>query len=176
MSDTKSLPADDTMQLQSGDDLANQALAASQTPQAAASIDDEAQQSDQYAETLSALEGLIERNATQLEEIKQEMKERREMLSNYFENDTELSAAEEEAKTYSQQIKERKQKLHGEPQAIELQTRLKELSERSKEIEDTLSNHLLKHYQMTNSTSFDTSDGDQWEYTLKAKVKARPKH
>jgi DNA repair exonuclease SbcCD ATPase subunit len=176
MSDTKSLPADDTMKLQSGDDLATQALADSQQKQIGASADDEAEQSDQYAETLSALEGLIERNANQLEEIRQEIKERREMLKNYFENDAELSTAEEEAKAYSQQIKERKQKLHGEPQAVELQTRMKELSERSKEIEDTLSNHLLKHFQMTNSTSFDTSDGDQWEYTLKAKVKARPKH
>ena len=173
MTDLKQLPADDTKQLQSGDDLAQKALAAQSAP---AASDTEAAESDQFAETLTALEALIERNATQLEEIKQELKERREMLGSYFENDSTLSEVEDQAKAFAQQVKERKTQLQHEPQVVDLKTRIKELQERTKEIEDTLSNHLVKHYQMTNSTSFDTSDGDQWEYVLKGKVKARPKH
>jgi chromosome segregation ATPase len=160
----------------SDNDLAQKALASSQTPQVAATSDTEAAESDQYAETLTSLEALIERSATKLEEIKQELKERREMLNSYFENDVPLTEIEDQAKAFTQQVKERKTQLQHEPQVVDLKTRIAELLERNKELEDTLSNHLVKHYQMTNSTSFDTSDGDQWEYVLKAKVKTRPKH
>jgi chromosome segregation ATPase len=156
-------------------DLAQNALAAAQTTSTTTG-DTEAADSDQYAETLTSLEALIERNANQLEENKQELKERREMLGSYFENDQTLTEIEDQAKAFAQQVKERKTQMQHEPQVVDLKTRIKELQERTKEIEETLSNHLLKHFQMTNSTSFDTSDGDQWEYELRAKVKSRPKH
>jgi len=147
---------------QNSQDLANQAL-------------DESLQSDQFAETLQSLEQVIERNANQLSEMKDELKKRRQMLKNYFENDTQLAEAEEQAVEFKNQVKERKASLQLEPQVVELQVKIKELREREKEIQETLSNHLVNHYRMTNSTSFDTSDGDQWEYRIQAKIKAKPK-
>lgn len=147
---------------QNSQDLAAQAL-------------DESQQSDQFAETLQSLEKVIERNANQLNEMKDELKKRRQMLKNYFENNTQLAEAEEQAIEFKNQVKERKVGLQLEPQVVDLQVKIKELREREKEIQETLSNHLVNHYRMTNSTSFDTSDGDQWEYRIQAKIKAKPK-
>lgn len=135
----------------------------------------EAEQSDQFAETLTSLERVIEHNANQLEQIKQELKERREMINNYFENDVQLQEVEDQLQLVQQSAKERKAKLQEEPQLVDLKIKVKELNEQKKEIEETLSNHLLNHFQMTNSTSFDTSEGDQWEYQVGAKVKARPR-
>ena len=149
-------------QSQNSQDLATQAL-------------DESQRSDQFAETLQSLEKVIERNANQLNELKEELKKRRQMLKNYFENDVQLAEAEEQAIDYKNQVKERKLGLQLEPQVVDLQVKIKELRERQKEIQETLSNHLVNHYRMTNSTSFDTSDGDQWEYQVQAKIKAKPK-
>ena len=149
-------------QPQSSQDLADQAL-------------DESQRSDQFAETLQSLEQIIERNANQLNELKEELKKRRQMLKNYFENDAQLAEAEEQAIEFKNQVKERKAGLQLEPQVVELQVKIKELRERQKEIQETLSNHLVNHHRMTNSTSFDTSDGDQWEYQIQAKIKAKPK-
>lgn len=149
-------------QSQNSQDLATQAL-------------DESQRSDQFAETLQSLEKVIERNANQLNELKEELKKRRQMLKNYFENDVQLAEAEEQAIDYKNQVKERKLGLQLEPQVVDLQVKIKELRERQKEIQETLSNHLVNHYRMTNSTSFDTSDGDQWEYQIQAKIKAKPK-
>jgi len=149
-------------QPQNSQDLADQAL-------------DESQRSDQFAETLQSLEHVIERNANQLNEMKEELKKRRQMLKNYFENDTQLAEAEEQAVEFKNQVKERKAGLQLEPQVVDLQVKIKELRERQKETQETLSNHLVNHHRMTNSTSFDTSDGDQWEYQVQAKIKAKPK-
>ena len=149
-------------QSQNSQDLAAQAL-------------DESQRSDQFAETLQSLEKIIERNANQLNELKEELKKRRQMLKNYFENDVQLAEAEEQAIDYKNQVKERKIGLQLEPQVVDLQVKIKELRERQREIQETLSNHLVNHHRMTNSTSFDTSDGDQWEYQIQAKIKAKPR-
>ena len=149
-------------QSQNSQDLATQAL-------------DESQRSDEFAETLQSLEKVIERNANQLNELGEELKKRRQMLKNYFENDAQLAEAEEQAVDYKNQVKERKIGLQLEPQVVDLQVKIKELRERQKEIQETLSNHFVNHYRMTNSTSFDTSDGDQWEYQVQAKIKAKPK-
>ena len=149
-------------QSQNSQDLATQAL-------------DESQRSDEFAETLQSLEKVIERNANQLNELGEELKKRRQMLKNYFENDAQLAEAEEQAVDYKNQVKERKIGLQLEPQVVDLQVKIKELRERQKEIQETLSNHLVNHHRMTNSTSFDTSDGDQWEYQIQAKIKAKPK-
>lgn len=166
----------DTKQLSSGDDLAKQALAEAQTKQLPPTTGaSEAEQSDQFAETLSALEAVIERNAKQLEELSGELKERRQMIKDYFDNDTQLQELNDQAQQAMVQVKELKAKVTNQPQVIDLRLKIQELNDRKKELEETLSNHLVNHYQMTNSTSFDTSDGDQWEYTIKAKVKSRLK-
>lgn len=147
---------------QTSQDLATEAL-------------DESQKSDQFADTLQSLEKVIERNANNLAELNEELKHDRQMLKNYFENDTQLAAAEEQAVEFKNQVKERKAGLQLEPQVVELQIKIKELREKQREIKESLSNHLINHYRMTNSTSFDTSDGDQWEYKVKANIKAKPK-
>jgi len=159
-------------QLKSGDDLVADALAQTSAP----TIDgeeDEVAQSDKVAQALTALQNVIERNANELNQINDELKHKRESLKNVFENDQELSVAEEQAKTFSNQVKERRAKLQADPQSTSLKVDIGELSERKKEIEETLSNHLVNYYQLTHSTSFDTSDGDQWEFKIQARVKPR---
>lgn len=185
MSDTtKQLPADDTPaidagqepeQLESGEDLAAKALQAANLRTGAMSDDDEVAASDEIAETLNYLQSIIERNAEELTRLKNQLKEKRESLSSVFENDTQLAEAEEQAKQISTQVKERKAQINNSSQASQLKTQIAELREQQKEIEETLSGHLLNYYTLTNSTSFDTSDGDQWEFNIKAKVKSRKK-
>lgn len=158
----------------SGDDLAAQALGQDITNADDSSVgDDEAAQSDQVALALSSLQNVIERNATELQRLAEELKQKREMMKNVFENDVDLATAEEQVNLIATQVKERKAKLQADPQVTTLKVQIGELNEQKKEIEETLSNHLVNYYQMTNSTSFDTSDGDQWEFKISAKVKAR---
>jgi len=136
-------------------------------------VSDETAQSDKLADTLNHLQNLLERYATELENINNQIKEKRESLKGVFENDSELGAAEEEAKMYAQQAKTRKAALQSSPVAVGLKNQLAELSSQKKEVEETISNHLLNYYGITHSKSFDTSDGDQWEFDIRAKVKTR---
>lgn len=161
--------------IESGEDLAQQALAAGQTQQliAGSDPDDEVAASDQIAESLNYLQSIIERNAEELNKLKEELKQKRESLKNVFDNDPQLAEATEQASAVKQQVQERKTQLINSPQVTQIKGHIKELNEQKKEIEETLSNHLVNYYGLTNSTSFDTSDGDQWEFKIKAKVNAR---
>lgn len=160
--------------VESGEDLAMAALSQSSTAGVAGS-NDETEQSDKLAETLNSLQNLLERYGIELENITTQIKEKRESLKGVFENDSELGAAEEEAKMYTQQAKTRKAALQSSPVAVGLKNQLAELSSQKKEVEETISNHLLNYYGITRSKSFDTSDGDQWEFDIRAKVKTRKK-
>lgn len=162
--------SDDTTKTAS--DLAQDALADAENDQPSVT-GNELEDSDKLADTLSALQGVIERNALQLEKLKEDMKQKRESLKSVYENDTQLAEAEEQAKTVSQQVKERRGSLKSSPQVTSLATQIAELREQMKEIEETLNNHLLNYFSLTNSTSFDTSEGDQWDFNVRAKLKAK---
>lgn len=155
------------------DELAAQALGQSDDTSSTKSTTDEVAESNQVAETLGALQNVIERNATELQRVAEELKQKRESLKNVFENDQELAQAEEKVNIISTEVKERKAKLQGDPQVTTLKVQIGELNEQKKEVEETLSNHLVNYYQLTHSMSFDTSDGDQWEFKVSAKVKPR---
>jgi len=133
----------------------------------------EVNESDKLAETLESLQRIIERNADELEEVGKKLREFRESLRNYFENDTDLSEAESQATQFVEQLKTRKAQLRNHPQVVTLHNKIGEANEKKKEIQEALSNHLLNYYTLTNSTSFDTSDGDQREFTIKASVRSR---
>lgn len=162
---------DDTKQISSSDDLAIDAL--SQASQEAESGDDEVAKSNELAETLSSLQNLIEKHARELTRIEGELKEKRQSLKNVFDNDIQLTEAKEEAEKFAQTMKERKVQLQNDPQSTSLKIDIAELGQQKKELEETLSNHLVNYHALTNSMSFDTSDGDQWDFSIKARIKAK---
>ena len=137
------------------------------------SAEDETKKSNDFAKTLQALEKVIEAKANKLMLMKEEAREKREMINNVFENDVGLQEAEEKKAEVQTQLKERKSSLNESLQVRQLREDLKEMTDEQKDLEESLSNHLINYHQLTNSTSFDTSDGDQWEFDIKAKVKAK---
>lgn len=134
---------------------------------------DEVAASDKIAETLNALQGVIERNAHELQNVEKTLREKREMLKNMLDNNTEISEAEAKAKALNDELKEKKAKVAADPTSVALKLEIAEISQNKKEIEEALSEHLVNYHQLTGSTSFDTSDGDQWEFNIKARVKAK---
>lgn len=137
--------------------------------------DDEVSKSNELAETLASLQNLIERYANELRRVGDELKQKRESLKNVFDNDTQLGEAEAKVQAISEEVKTRRSQLQTDPQVTSLKVQIGELNEQKKEIEETLSNHLVNYHGITNSTSFDTSDGDQWDFNIKARIKARKK-
>lgn len=173
VADDPLLPAADEAQLESGEDLAAKALASRTGGASTGVAEDEASASDELADTLGHLQNVIERNANQLNRIKEALKAKRESLTSVFENDAKLNEATEEAAKISTAVKERRGQLQNDPQVSQLKMQIGELNEEKKELEETISNHLVNYYALTNSKSFDTSDGDQWDFDIRAKVKNR---
>jgi ABC-type transporter Mla subunit MlaD len=134
---------------------------------------DEVERSEKVAETLNALQGVIERNARELIELNKNLKEKREMLKNALENNTEINEALAKAKQVTDEIKEKKAKAGNDPAVVNLKLQVAEMAQNKKEVEETLSSHLVNYHQLTGSTSFDTTDGDQWEFSISARVKSR---
>lgn len=137
------------------------------------SDEEEIKRSDELADTLISLQNLIEGHALELTKIDAELREKREAMKNVFENDATLSDKKEEIEQYNQQYKERKSQLQNNPQVISLKVDVADLNEQKKDLEETLSSHLINYHSLTNSTSFDTSEGDQWEFVIKAKIKKK---
>ena len=158
--------------LKSGEDLALEALAGS----AQTGGEDEVEVSDKVAETLTTLQNLVERHAIELEDIKNKLRDSRTSLRDVYENDPALSEAQAEMETHNLKVRERKAQLQTNPEAMSLKAKIGELNEQKKELEETLSHHLVNYHTLTNSNSFDTSDGDQWEFSITAKIKPRKKH
>lgn len=168
--------------LPSGDDLAIEALSDSSLDEEGKSTtknkksgfdNEELEASNQLAETINSLQTLIERHANQLTKINHDLKEKRESLKNVFDNDEKLGEAKAQLDVFSEQLKERKSTMQSNAQVVNLKVSIGELNQEKRELEETLSNHLVNYHSLTNSTSFDTSDGDQWEFKIKAKIKAR---
>lgn len=159
--------------LKSADDLAIDALSQSSAQTKSSKSQSEAEQSDEFAQTLHALEEVIESKANKLMRLKQEAREKQEMINNVFENDSELAEAEEQKQEVQTQLKQRKASINETLQVRQLKDDLHEIKQDQKDLEASLSNHLINYHQLTNSTSFDTSDGDQWEFDIKAKVKSK---
>ena len=165
------------------DDLVKQALAvgddqavdqaATKVKEGMMSEEEEVARSNELAETLSSLQGLIERHALELTRISNELKEKRQSIKNVFDNDVQLTETKAEVDLHNQQFKERKSQLQNDPQIIGLKVDVNELNQQKKELEETLSNHLVNYHALTNSTSFDTSQGDQWEFSIRLKIKGK---
>jgi vacuolar-type H+-ATPase subunit I/STV1 len=170
---------DDQPKLKTADDLAIDALSQSSTKAVAgsqttaASSLDETQQSEEFAQTLRSLGSVIESKANKLMILKQRAKEKREMISNVFSSDEQLQEVSEARQEVTQTFEQRKGVLNETTQVRQLREEVREIQEETKDIEESLSNHLINYHQLTNSTSFDTSDGDQWEFNITARVKTK---
>lgn len=173
LSDDALAAGEETPKLKDADDLAIEALSQNSKADKKSSSQTETEQSDEFAQTLHALESVIESKANKLMKMKKDSREKRKMISSVFENDNELQDVEVQKEEVQTQLKQRKNDLEETVQVRQLRDDLREIKQEQKDLEESLSNHLINYHQLTNSTSFDTSDGDQWEFDIKAKVKSK---
>ena len=76
----------------------------------------------------------------------------------------------ETAKEAAEAFKKRKQELKDSVEAKEATAKAKEVREEIKDIEESLTNHLLNYYQITGTKSFPTPDGEEREFRLNARI------
>ena len=124
-------------------------------------------------ESVIAVEGLVQRLSEQMDELVNKQKEVGAMLKNIFDNDEELEKAQALAKEAGKTFKERSARLHDTQEVKDLKMKLSEIKDDMKMVQESLDTNLLNYYQMTTTMSFPTPDGNEREYTLKAKLKPK---
>lgn len=120
--------------------------------------------------TVMALQAVAERQAMRIDEIREKVKTLSDSMKSIFDNDNEFSSQEEYVKEASKKAKDRKASLTQSPEFRELSAKAAELKDELKELEESLSNHLLSLYQQTGARVFDTSGGSQREFKVHAKL------
>lgn len=133
-------------------------------------VDDKAQV-DTTETSYEALKSIIQNLSVKLDELREKQKEYRQISKNILDNDSQLSAYEEQAKEAQLQFKKRKKELMESVEAKEAAAKAKEVGEEMRDIQDSLTNHLLNYYQITGVRSFDTPSGDEREFVFNARLK-----
>ena len=121
-------------------------------------------------ESFTAVKGLIQRLSVQLDEVKNKKKEYQQRLKNIFDNDSQLSEFEEQAKESTLAFKKRKKELEDSLEGKEIKGKIKEHGEEIRDLEESLTNSLISYFQITGIQSFDTPSGEEREFKLKARL------
>jgi len=122
-----------------------------------------------------ATRAIVSRQAQRLQELKRELKLYASQLKSLLENDAGLAEAEQEAKRLNQRVKTRKAEIMETQEAKSIKLKMMDLKEERSELEDSLSNHLFALYQSTGVLEFEDTQGNIWEYDIKARLKSRKK-
>jgi len=128
---------------------------------------------EKFGEELIAVKNLVQRYAQQMDELKNEIKVQRESMTNLMDNDEELSQLEEQAKTVTQDVKAKKNRLKESPEAVQVQMKVKELQEEVKEIQEALNNYLLRYYDMTGSKIIEDDEGRERSINISARLSGK---
>jgi predicted nucleic acid-binding Zn-ribbon protein len=123
------------------------------------------------ATALDATQNLIIRLSQQLEDMEKQQKDFKDMLKGVFDNDETLAKANQEAEAHMKTAKSRKTEISGSSEVIELRSKIADLSEDVKLIQESLNTHLLNYYQLTGSKAVDFPGGEEREMVIRAKLK-----
>lgn len=126
-------------------------------------------------ESVAAVEGLIQRLSEQMDQLIQKQRSLGVMLKSIFDNDEAIGQAQTVVQEASQSLKGRQGELNDTQEVKDLKMKLVEVKDDIKMVSEALDTHLLNYYEMTKTLSFPTVDGNEREYTLKAKLKPKKK-
>jgi hypothetical protein len=128
------------------------------------------------ADTVVDLTGLINSHISQLEVIRHEVSELKEMLNSIFENDSTYQMHDAAVKEATKVRGNTKKQILKLPQAADLTNRIQNTKSHMKELNDALSGYLQDYARSTGATQFETEDGQVREIVYVAKlVKREPK-
>lgn len=140
-------------------------------PEETVAVETEVKPETLDATALDATQNLIIRLSQQLEDLEKQHKDLKDMLKGVFDNDETLTKANQEAEAHMKTAKSRKTEISGSSEVIELRTKMADLAEDVKLIQESLNTHLLNYYQLTGSKAVDFPGGEEREMIIKAKLK-----
>lgn len=116
------------------------------------------------------LEQMIKNSIVRIDKLKTESKLNKEMLADIFKNDPVYKEHDEQVKTATKTRTATKQQLLKQPQAAQLNSKVKEGSAEIKELSDALSEYLREYGRMSGTNEIETDDGEVREIVYTAKL------
>ncbi len=116
---------------------------------------------------------IVRRRLTVLEKAHAEMKKLNEMYNDTFVSDGFYVDADKVVKDALKRKKDVKSQLAKQPQAAQLNGKIKDLKDQIKMNEESLSQELMEYYRTSGVTEIETEDGEVQEFAIVIKLKSK---
>ncbi len=117
----------------------------------------------------------VRRRLSILEKSKIEQKKLKEMYNDFFANDALFEKADGIVKEATKKRKEIQAQLGKQPQAADMNAKIKDITEQIKENEEALSQELMEYYKTSGVTEIEDAEGNVQEFTIVVKLKSKHK-
>jgi len=119
---------------------------------------------------LLELEGLIKQYLSSLENLKKELKSKKEMIDDSFSNDAVYKEQDEKAKADALIKNSTKMQILKTPSLVEVKEKVDELRAQIKEAEENLSDYLLQYQKLTGFNEIEVNGGETMIIVSRAKL------
>ena len=128
------------------------------------------------AELLGNLESSIKEHIVSIDTSKTELKKLKEMLSSMFTNDPTFQVHDKAVKEATKIRTTTKLELLKQPEAAQLNNKIKELSGDVKDLQNALSDYLREYQRLSGSNEIEGDDGEVREIVYVARLVKRSSH
>lgn len=143
-------------------------------PQTAMQSDDRVKQPESGQQVMFNMEALIKGHIATNDKLKEEVKKHKEMLDDIFANDPTYQEHNKAAKESNKIKAGTKSQILKQPQAAELDKKIKEMKQELKEGQGSLSDYLQEYARMSGVNEIEGEDGEVREIVYSAKLIKKP--
>lgn len=136
-------------------------------------IEGEVVESDNNVTVLLSLEEMIKNNIATIDKLTTELKEKRHMFVDAFQNDPTYKEHEDKAKEANVVKLATKQQILKQPAVMQMGEKIKSMTADVKERKASLSDYLLEYQRLTQATTIEDLDGNIREIINDAKAVKR---
>jgi hypothetical protein len=112
------------------------------------------------ATVLLSLEEMIKNNIAAIDKLSAELKEKRHMFTDMFQNDATFKEHEDQARGAKLLLQQTKQQILKQPAALQMGEQIKSMAADLKERKAATSDYLLEYQRLTNATTIEDLEGN----------------
>lgn len=136
-------------------------------------MDDTNTQEASNATVLLSLEEMIKNSIASMDKMAMELKEKRHMFTDTFQNDPTYKEHEDTWKAAKVMLQQTKQQILKQPAIMQMAEKIKSLTADLREKKASLSDYLLEYQRMTQATTIEDLDGNIREIVNDARAVKR---
>lgn len=133
-------------------------------------ISSEQQATANQGESLIEIESMILRYISDMEKLRQDIKDQNDMFRSSYESDTMYSQKKEEADKIKKEVAATKQVLTKSPAAAHAEGKVKELKDELKSMQDTITTLLKQRQKLTENPQILRDNGEVYEVKTKVSL------